>query len=88
MKAETKAGIVLAAILLFLFAWAPWITDDYAVSKVAEKLGGQTATFNYLGQNMPAGDIPKDVNWFPFGRFVTFPSEAEWFVTFYGAVVP
>jgi hypothetical protein len=32
---------------------------------------------------MAVKDIPKQVSWFPFGRYVTFLGEAGWFVNFF-----
>jgi hypothetical protein len=78
---SVSAGMIFLLILL-----APWITDDYAIDSVVETLGGPETNFNYLGEDMAIKDIPKEVNWFPFGRYVTFPGEAGWFVNFYGAV--
>ena len=75
-------------LILILLVWAPWITDEYAINKVVEKLGGLDTRFNYLGQDMAVKDIPIKVGWIPFGRYVTFPSEAGWFVSFYGNVSP
>ncbi len=66
--------------------WSPWITDDYAINRVVEILGGPKVRFNYLGEDMSVKDVPKEVGWLPFGRYVTFPGEAGWFVNFYGAV--
>jgi hypothetical protein len=86
MRSKNKTAIVLAVFVVFLSAWAPWITDNYAVSEVVEELGGPEARFNYLGQDMAVRDIPKEVYWLPFGRYVTFPGEAGWFVTFWGSV--
>ena len=37
---------------------------------------------------MAAKGVLKVVGWFPFGRYVTFPGEAGWFVSFYGNVSP
>ena len=85
MRTTTKA-IVVAFIITALLVWAPWITYDYAVTKVVEKLGGLEARFSYLHEDMAVKDIPKQVNWFPFGRYVVFPGEAGWFVSFYGSV--
>jgi len=86
---ETRTRIIIGLVLLigFVFAWAPWISDDYAIYRVVEELGGPEAHFTYLGQDMALKDVPKGVYWFPFGRFVTFPGEAGWFVTFYGDVL-
>ena len=78
---SVSAGLIFLSIL-----WAPWITDDYAINRVVEILGGSEARFNYLGEDMAIKDIPKEVSWFPFGRYVTFPGEAGWLVNFYGAV--
>lgn len=86
MKNKIKNILIFVIIVLFLLLWAPWITNDYAIDKVIDKLGGPEASFDYLGQNMAIRDIPKEVSWFPFGKYVTFPSEAGWFVNFYGNV--
>jgi len=87
MKTKVKAMILVAAITVFLLVWAPWITDDYAINKVIESLGGPETSFNYLGGEMLVKDIPKKVVWLPFVRAIYFPSEAVWFVTFYGAFI-
>jgi hypothetical protein len=86
MKARTRLIIGAALLVGFVLAWAPWITDNYAIDRVVEKLGGPETRFTYLGEDMALKDVPKEVYWVPFGRFVTFPSEAGWFVTFYGSV--
>ena len=91
IRIKNKRGktIILTIVgILFLLVWAPWITDDYAIDKVVEKLGGLDTRFNYLGEEMTIRDIPKVVGWVPFGRYVTFPGEAGWFVSFYGNVSP
>jgi len=85
---RVKTIILTLVFLSLLLAWAPWITDDYALNKIVEKLGGPDTRFNYLGQDMAVKDIPIKVGWVPFGRYVTFPSEAGWFVSFYGKVAP
>ncbi len=85
-KKKTVAVLVAVGLALLLLVWAPWITDDYAIGMVVEELGGPYVRFNYLGEKMAVKDIPKQVGWFPFGRYVTFPGEAGWFVNFYGAV--
>jgi len=88
MKTNKKIliGIGVLAIIVFLLAWAPWITNECAINKVVEKLGGPDAQFFYLTETMVVRDIPKEVNWFPFSRFVTFPGEAGWFVSFYNCI--
>ena len=67
--------------------WSPWISDEYAIQKVTDNLDGPNAMFNYLGQEMPVKDVPKDVVWYPFVGVVYFPSEAVWFVKFYGGIL-
>ena len=83
-----RRTISLFIVVLCLLAWAPWITDEYAVNKVVEKLGSPDAQFHYLDRTMSVRDVPKEVHWLPFSRYVLFPGEAGWFVTLYGAVVP
>ena len=87
MKNKTKIILAIIILVLILLAWAPWITDSYAINKVTKKLGGNDAKFNYLGEEMTIKEVPKNVGWFPFGRSVGFPSEAVWFVTFYGDAI-
>ena len=87
MKSKNRIALIITLLVVLLLAWAPWITDNYAISKVVEKLGGPDARFNYLGQEMAVKDVPTEVHWLPFCRFVTFPGEAGWFVTFWGSVV-
>ena len=87
MKLKAKVVIIVVLLIVLLLAWAPWITDDYAINKVTEKLGGPDAQFFYLDKTMPVKDIPKKVSWLPFVRFVTFPGEAGWGITFYGSIL-
>ena len=73
---RTKKRIVVFTVLLLvvLTAWAPWLTGDFAISRVVEKLGGQGHPHNYLGEVIPLGDVPKSVIRVPFGALVYFPS--------------
>jgi hypothetical protein len=86
MKTLTKVVLAVAVVVVFLLVWAPWVTDDYAIGRVVENLGGPDARFDYLGQDIAIKDVPKEVGWLPFGKFVTFPGEAGWFVSFYGSI--
>ncbi len=86
MKLVVKAVIIIVLMSAVLLVWAPWVTYDFAVNRVVEYLGGPDARFHYLNQDMAVKDVPKQVDWWPFGRFVTFPGEAGWFVSFYGSV--
>jgi hypothetical protein len=87
MDKNIKIAIIVALLILFLCAWAPWITEQYAINKVTESLGGPDAKFNYLGKEMTVKEVPKKVVWFPFFKAVYFPSEAVWFITFYGGIL-
>ena len=91
LRIKNKRGktiILTIVLILILLVWAPWITDDYAINKVVEKLGGPDTRFTYLGQDMAVKDIPIEVGWWPFGRYVTFPGEAGWYVSILGKISP
>jgi hypothetical protein len=85
----TKKRIVVSSVFLLvaLTAWAPWLTDDFAIAQVSDKLGGPDRQYNYLGKVMPLTNVPKSVVRIPFGALVYFPSEAVYFVTFFGLVL-
>ena len=83
MRRRTMAILAAAGLVFSLFFWAPWITSEYAISRVVDKLGGPEARFNYLGEDMVVKDVPKQVVWLPFCRYFPFPGEAGWFVNFY-----
>ena len=85
-KMVLKIIIIVILLILFILAWAPWITDEYAVNKVMEKMGGPDARFYYMDMNVSVKDVPKEIDLFPFGRYITLPGEG-WFVTFYGEAV-
>ena len=79
--------LVVGLIVGGLIAWAPWITEEYAYSRVMEHLGGPDTLFNYLGETMPLKNIPKSFKKLPFASLVYFPGEAMFIVTFYGGVI-
>jgi hypothetical protein len=85
----SKKRIVVSAVFLLvaLTAWAPWLTDDFAIAQVVTKLGGPDRQYNYLGEVMPLRNVPKSVVRIPFGALVYFPSEAVYTVTFFGLVL-
>ena len=87
-KIKTRAVLIFALLTLLLMAWAPWFTEEYAINKVTEKLGGPDAQFGYLGETMAVKDVPKNVVKVPFVSLVYFPSEAMYIVTFYGGIWP
>lgn len=88
MRTTNKRAVVLVALLgVALTAWAPWLTDDFAISRVVDKLGGQERAYNYLGQVMPLREVPKSVVRIPFVALVYFSGEAVYIVTFFGLVL-
>lgn len=87
MKKSTKITLFIILLIVLLLAWSPWITKSYAEKKVIEKLGGSNATFNYLGETKRISEIPKYTLTLPFVKAVYFPSEAVWFVTFWGQAI-
>jgi hypothetical protein len=82
-----RGFIITIIIIAALFAWSPWMTDEYVTSAVVEALGGPDQEYNYLGELMPLRDVPKTVVRVPFGALVYFPSEAMFIVTFWGGIV-
>ena len=97
MRTRSKVILLIAAIIILL-AWAPWITDEYAVNKVIEYFtknplptnsSGNIATGNFMDidgvPGVTKGDIA-GVMWVPFAKFVT-NVEGGFFVTFYGSVL-
>ena len=83
-KRVAALGILLVVVIT---AWAPWLTNDFAISRVVDKLGGQNRSYNYLGKAMPLSDVPKAVVRLPFCALVYFPGEAVYVVTFFGLTV-
>jgi hypothetical protein len=41
MKKKVFAFLAVASLVFLLFLWAPWITDEYAINLVVEKLVDQ-----------------------------------------------
>ena len=82
-----KSKIVLVVIILGFLAWSPWITEDYAIDLVIDRLGGPEEPYNYLGSTIPVSDVPKNYLRVPFGALIYFPSEAMHIVTFWGGVI-
>jgi len=70
-----------------LLAWSPWITEEYAINKVINHLGGPDTEYVYLGENMTLSEIPKNAVKVPFVTLVYFPGEAMYIVTFFGIVI-
>ena len=87
ISAKKRAVVLVVLLLVILTAWAPWLTDEFAISMVVEKLGGQDRKYDYLGEEMPLRDVPKSVIRIPFGALVYFPSEVVYIVTFFGLVL-
>jgi hypothetical protein len=78
--------IIIFIVIAAIFAWSPWLTEEYATTAVVESLGGPDQEYNYLGDTIPLRDVPKTVVRVPFGVLVYFPSEAMFIVTFWGGI--
>jgi len=84
---KKRAAVLGILLVVVLTAWAPWLTNDFAISRVVDKLGGQDRPYNYLGKVMPLSEVPKAVVRLPFCALVYFPGEAVYVVTFFGLVL-
>jgi hypothetical protein len=84
---KRRSFIIILIIVVGIFAWSPWVTDEFATSLVVQSLGGPDQEYNYLGDLLPLRDVPKTVIRVPFGALVYFPSEAMFTVTFWGLVL-
>ncbi len=82
-----KSKIVLILVILGFLAWSPWMTNNYAIDLVIDRLGGPEEPYDYLGSTIPVVDVPKNVVRVPFGALVYFPGEAMFIVTFWGGVL-
>ena len=87
MVSRTRVFIFAIIVIAAMFAWSPWLTDEYSISLVVESLGGPDYEYDYLGEMIPLRDVPKTVVRVPFGALVYFPSEAMYIVTFWGGVL-
>ena len=81
-----KSMIAVILVILGFLAWSPWVTDDYAINLVTDRLGGPDEPFDYIGSTIPVADVPKNVVRLPFVALVYFPGEAMFIVTFWGWV--
>lgn len=80
MKARTKVILVIGIFLILLLAWAPWITNEYAINKVRSNP-------NFISQHQSGiQDFEINVFWLPFGKGVT-TYEGLWYVSFFGFVI-
>ncbi len=79
--------VLVCLVSVGLIGWAPWVTEEYAIARVMEHLGGPTALFNYLGEPMPVRNVPMSFKKLPFVSLVYFPGEAIFMVTFFGSVI-
>ncbi len=41
--------VLVCLVSVGLIGWAPWVTEEYAIARVMEHLGGPNALFNYFG---------------------------------------
>ena len=74
-------------VCIGILAWAPWLTEEFAIQCVETNLGGVDAPYNYLDVNLTVGIVPKTVIRIPFAALVYFPGEALYIVLFLGIVI-
>lgn len=76
-------AIAVAALLILLAAWAPWMNDQAIHDRILKERGIIDGTID-----KETGELICDykVNWFPFGRYVA-SCEGGYFVTFYESVI-
>lgn len=82
-----KKALIGIAICLGIFAlllWSPWVTEDYAIAKVTQFLGGPNALTLYGGNMVTVKDIPMTVSWTAFGKEVSFDGERGFSVGTFG----
>jgi len=80
MKIKTRIILIIVILAILLLAWAPWITDEYAINKVRKNS-------NFISQH-PSGiqDFEINVFWLPFGRGIT-TYEGLWYVSFFDFII-
>ena len=79
---KTKIVISVILLILFLFAWAPWMSDQAVHDMVFNERAHIDGTIDKA-----TGELICDYNvmWAPFGRWVA-SCEGGYFVTFYGEI--
>ena len=87
MRSRIVKVVVALLLVVAVLAWAPWLTEEYCYDKVIQHLGGADQPFDYLGETMNVGEVPKTLSRLPFVAVVYFPGEAAFFVSFYGIVL-
>jgi len=83
MKRQTKIILIVCLLVLFLLAWAPWITDEYAKNKFV--LDACFIEAHAPGSRQENPEI--GVMWLPFFRFAA-TYDCGVFVTFWGQKLP
>lgn len=99
MKKRSKIILVITILVISLLAWAPWITNDYAINKVLDYYTKNPPPTNEYGQavsgkimdidevpGITRGDLAISGQWYPFGKFVVNP-EGGFFVFFWGGML-
>ncbi len=91
MKRNTEIIFTTFLLVLFLLAWAPWLTEKEIHDRVFKEKAHKDGTMGWV---IYPDDTEKyelicdyDVMWFPFGRYVA-SCEGGYYVTFYGKILP
>ena len=89
MKRRNKIILFVSLLILFLFAWAPWMNNKAIHDRVFQQKARKDGTMGWVIQ--PDGTkeytliCDYNVMWFPFGRYVA-SCEGSYFVTFWGKI--
>lgn len=86
MKSRFKITVIIISAVIALLAWAPWITEGFAINKVIQVNPTSSARFMDIDgiPGITKGDVA-GVGWLPFGKFVS-NVEGGYFITFWGGI--
>lgn len=91
-KTLNKNKIILSVslLILFLLAWAPWMTSKTVHDWVFQEKAYKDGTMGWVSQQDGTKEYTLicdyNVMWFPFGRYVA-SCEGSYFVTFWGKIL-
>lgn len=92
MKVHRAILIILVfSLVVFVFAWAPWLDDKEVHDMVFREKAHRDGTMDWV--RLPNGTrvytliCDYNVNWAPFGRWVA-SCEGGYYVTFWGKIWP
>ena len=83
MKRNIKIILILALLVIFLLAWAPWMDNQAIHDKVFEERARIDGTIDVETDELICD---YNITWFPFGRYIA-SCEGVYFVTFWGKML-